>query len=73
MRFKSLLLIVFIVFSVVHLSAEPLLASSELLSDLEPEILDILQQHNHVFRYDEELSGNLYIPETSGGGGYKAA
>ena len=44
--------------------AAPLPSSSEVLEGLEPSVLHALNLNGHVFRYDEEKLGPVYIPDT---------
>ena len=57
-----------LILGLFQVAAEELQESSALLAGLDKSVLDMLEKNNHVFRYDEELSGNLYVPATTGAG-----
>ena len=46
------------------LFAVPLQDSSEFLSGIDSSILEILESNEHVFRYDEEKKGPVFLPDS---------
>ncbi len=65
---KNLLTVIF-VFSVSVLFAEQFPDSDAYLSDVPAEVREVLKLNGHVFRYDEESSGPLYLPATGNAAG----
>ncbi|HAK46287.1 MAG TPA: hypothetical protein DCO79_10280 [Spirochaeta sp.] len=64
MKFYRIFSLFIFITAAVTLEAESPASSSELLRHLDDDVLNELELNNIVFRYDDELFGNLYLPNT---------